>query len=69
MVSHPARALTVFPQAGASRDYVRVQDDDGRAFWCLAKPTFGQGEPREPRPDAPRLTPAQLAEQLAGELE
>jgi hypothetical protein len=35
MSSHPAQALTIFPQTGPSKDYVRV-DDDGRTAWCLA---------------------------------
>jgi hypothetical protein len=68
MSSHPAQALTVFPQTGPSRDYVRV-DDGGQTMWRLAKTTFGQGAPQEPWPDAPLLTPAELAELLAASLE
>ena len=68
MSSHPAQALTIFPQAGPSKDYVRV-DDDGQTAWCLAKTTFGRGAPHEPWPTSPKLTPAELAEILAASLE
>ncbi len=68
MTSHPAQALTVYPQTGKAQDYVRVDDDSGTA-WCHAKPTFGGGAPHEPWPDSPKLTPAELAEILAGQLE
>ena len=68
MATHPAQALTVFPQTGPSRSYVRI-DDDGATVWCLAQTTFGQGTPHERVPGAPRLTPRELAEQLAAELQ
>lgn len=68
MTSHPAQALTVYPQTGKTKDYVRV-DEDGRTVWCEAKPTFGRGAPYEPWPNSPKLTPAELAEILAGQLE
>jgi hypothetical protein len=68
MSSHPAQAVTVYPQSGPSKDYVRT-DDDGRTAWCLAKPTFGRGAPHEPWPDAPKMSPAELAEILTASLE
>ena len=68
MSSHPARALTVYPQSGASKDYVRTEED-GRTVWRAAKTTFGQGVPHEPWPESPKLTPAELAEILAAQLE
>ncbi len=57
MTSHPAQALTVYPQAGKAQDYVRVEQRDGGTVWCHAKPTFGRGAPHEPWPDSPKLTP------------
>ena len=68
MATHPLRALTLYPQSGPPKDYVRL-DDDGRVTWCLANTTFGRGAPHEPLPDAPRLTPAELAELIAAALE
>ena len=68
MATHPAQALTIYPQSGPAKDYVRV-DDDGRTVWSLAKTTFGRGAPHEPLPDAPRLTPGELAELIAAALE
>lgn len=68
MTSHPAQALTVYPQTGKAQDYVRV-DEDGRTLWRLAKTTFGRGAPHEPWPGSPKLTPEELAEILAGQLE
>ena len=68
MATHPAQALTIYPQSGSAKDYVRV-DDDGRTVWSLAKTTFGRGAPHEPLPDAPRLTPGELAELIAAALE
>jgi hypothetical protein len=68
MATHPAQALTIYPQSGPAKDYVRL-NDNGRTMWCLAKTTFGHGAPHEPWPDAPRLTPGELAELLAPALE
>jgi hypothetical protein len=68
MATHPARAVTVYPQSGPAKDYVRL-DDDGETAWCLAKTTFGRGAPNEPSPGAPRLTPGELAELIAAALE
>jgi hypothetical protein len=68
MVTHPAQAVTVYPQSGPAKDYVRI-DDDGQTSWCLAKTTFGRGAPHEPWPDAPRLTPRELADVIAAALE
>jgi hypothetical protein len=68
MSSRPAQALTIFPQSGPSKDYVRV-DDDRRTAWCLAKTTFGRGVPHEPCPNSPKLTPAELAKLLAPSLD
>jgi hypothetical protein len=68
MTSHPAQAITVWLQSGPARDYVRV-DDDGPTTWREAKTTFGAGAPHEPWPDAPALTPTELADLLAGQLE
>jgi hypothetical protein len=68
MATHPAQALTVFPQTGPSRSYVR-EEDDGESFWCLAQPTFGRGAPHEPVAGSPRLSPRALIAQLSAELE
>lgn len=68
MATHPAQALTVYPQSGPAKDYVRI-DDGGKTAWCLARTTFGRGAPSEPWPDAPKLTPGDLAELIAAALE
>jgi hypothetical protein len=68
LATHPAQALTVFPQTGPSRSYVRI-DDDGDTVWCLAQTTFGRGAPHEPVPGAPRLSTRELIAQLSAELE
>ncbi|HEY4427951.1 MAG TPA: hypothetical protein VGN08_07085 [Solirubrobacteraceae bacterium] len=68
MATHPLRALTLYPQSGPAKDYVRVEDG-GRVAWCPASTTFGRGAPHEPLPDAPRLSPAELAQLIAAALE
>jgi hypothetical protein len=68
MTSHPAQAITVWQQSGPARNYVRV-DDIGLTTWREAETTFGAGAPREPLPDAAALTPTELADLLAGQLE
>jgi hypothetical protein len=68
LATHPAKALTVFPQTGPSRSYVRI-DDDGHTRWSPAVTTFGRGAPHEPVPGAPQLTPSELIELLAAELQ
>ena len=68
MATHPLRALTLYPQTGPAKDYVRLEDD-GRVEWALARTTFGRGAPHEPLADTPRLTPAELAELIAAALE
>jgi hypothetical protein len=68
MTSHPAQALTVWPRTGPAKDYVRV-DEGGVTAWRPARTTFGGGAPHEPLPDAPPLSPAELADLLAAQLE
>lgn len=68
MVSHPAQALTVWPRSGPAKDYVR-SEEDGTTVWRPAKTTFGAGPPHEPWPDSPPMTPGELADLLAAELE
>jgi len=68
MATHPAKALTVYPQTGPARSYVR-DEWNGEPVWRLAQPTFGSGVPTEPWPESPPLSARQLAEQLAAELE
>jgi hypothetical protein len=66
--AHPAQALTVYPQSGVIKDFVRV-DEDGQTIWQEAKTTFGAGPPHEPWPDGRKRTPAEMAEFLAASLE
>jgi hypothetical protein len=68
MPSHPAQALTVWPRSGPAKDYVRTEED-GTTVWRSARTTFGAGQPHEPWPDSPPLTPKELAAMLAAELE
>ena len=69
MTSHPAQALTVWPKSGPGEVSAVRTEEDGATVWRSAKTTFGAGQPHEPWPDSPTLTPRELADMLAAELE
>ena len=42
MTSHPAHAITVYPESGPSKDYVRVEEDGG-TLWAPGSQRHGYG--------------------------